>query len=159
MIKYNNKSQEIWYNVFVVHTFLALLVCLERHERVIAWFVHLHETRQVIAPVTVVRSRPHRHQILLRKPLIVSFLCELMGPCYQLQSVMVVKLGDDFVAEKPSSPSVSLGPGLDFFRVRPHEVGEGSFGGYFHNSVDFPDLIESVDVWGEASVHTEDLIW
>jgi hypothetical protein len=53
--------------------------------------LYLHYYSQVSAAVTVVGSRPDRHQVLLLEPLLIALLHQLMGTHYQLQPVMLVK--------------------------------------------------------------------
>lgn len=70
----------------------------------------------------------------------------------------MIKLVDHFWPEKPAHSSAVLSPTWDIFWIRPHEITEGSFSGYFLLPIEFSNLIESVDLRWESSMYTEDLI-
>jgi hypothetical protein len=81
-----------------------------------------------------------------------------MCPSDQTQPVVVVELVHDLGAEEPAHSTMVLRPSFDFLGVRPHEIAEGSLGGYFLEPIDFSDLIEGVDIGGESSMNAEDVI-
>jgi hypothetical protein len=59
---------------------------------------------------------------------------------------VVVELVDYLGAKEPTDAPVILRPPLDILRVRPHEIPKGPFCGDFLKPVDFPDLVDSVDL-------------
>lgn len=46
---------------------------------------------------------------------------------------------------------------LNTFRIRPQEVTHGPVVRYFLFSVDGPNLVQGLDGWRQATMHTEDL--
>lgn len=64
----------------------------------------------------------------------------------------------DLGPEEPACPTGADGPRVHVLRVRPHQVAEGAFVRDFLVTFNGPDLVEGLDVWGEASVHTQNLL-
>lgn len=60
--------------------------------------------------------------------------------------------------EEPACSSWADGPCVDVLRVRPDQVTEGAFVRNFLITFNGSNLIERLDVWREAAVHTEDLL-
>lgn len=85
----------------------------------------------------------------------VTFFHQLVGSINALKVVELEKLLDDKPSKEPtSSPGVLL-PGFDFLWVRPHEIAEWSTRGNFHISLDRPHQVDSADLRGKTSMHTE----
>lgn len=95
----------------------ASVVLLESGKSIVHVFIDLHKAGEVIASVAIVGRRPNGYQVFVCKPFLVSFLDELMGPCYEFNIIEATKVVDDFFSEKPSSAPLVLGPGVDLFRV------------------------------------------
>ena len=51
-----------------------------------------HDTRDIAAPVAVVRRGPHSHDVLRGEVVFVAFVDELMGASDELEVVYVVEL-------------------------------------------------------------------
>jgi len=79
-----------------------------------------------------------------------------MSPGHKFEFVDVVEFGSNLRAEEPPSTTWGDSPCVDVLGVGPHQVGEGTLVGNFHSTVNEADLVESLDLWGEATVDTED---
>lgn len=64
----------------------------------------------------------------------------------------------DLGPEEPARPAGADGPRVHVLRVRPHQVAEGAFVRDLLVPLNGPDLVQGLDVWGEASVHTQNLL-
>ena len=67
-------SEEVWEHVLKVHALHRLRHRLENFELLLSILLDIHYGREVIAPVAVVGSRPHSHQVLILEPMNVAFL-------------------------------------------------------------------------------------
>ena len=151
-------SQEVGYKGLVRNSFRCLVPqSVEDVERFLQLVAHVQDRCHVTASVAIVRSRPHRDQVLVSEPVLESVHHELVSSCDERNVVDVVELRRDLGAEEPSSSSWGHCPGVNVFRIRPHEVAERSFVGDLHSSVDESDLVDGLDFGGEASVDAEDL--
>ena len=103
-----------------MHASPTFLILIKDNRLIVTILIHFQKTGHVRAPVAVVGRRPDGDQILLFEPLDVAFLSELVGSGDQLEAVVVVELGDDFVSEEPAGASVARGPVFDFLGVGPH---------------------------------------
>ena len=102
-----------------------------------------HQARYVSAAVTIVWRRPHRHQILVWKHVLVAFLHQLMCSADQNEIVRMVELATrfvrrcsatvfknaklfyfcrDFAAEEPAGTAWTDCPCFDIVWVAPHQV-------------------------------------
>ncbi len=73
-----------------------------------------------------------------------------------LQAVDVVEFSRNLVSEQPSSTTWTHCPRVDFFRITPYKVTEGTLVRNFLSTSDHPDLVDGSDLRAEATVHTED---
>lgn len=129
-----------------------------KHQEVeVHLFVHLHYACFVSASVAVVRRREYCHDLLLVTP-VVPVHHQLVRPRDQFQTVGVVEVLRNVLAESKASASWRDAPAVTVVRVRPQQVAHGSLVGHFHLSVDLLDLFQGVQVWRESSVQTEDLV-
>lgn len=86
---------------------------------------------------------------------LVTFVDQLMSTSDQLQAVDLVKLGRNLVSEQPSCTTWRHCPGVDLFRIGPHEITEGSLMRNFLCTSDDTNLIQSADLWRQTTVNTE----
>lgn len=79
--------------------------------------------------------------------------------CSSLQSHQqgVIYLICDFCSKQPASSSRADGPRVHIFRIRPHQVAKRSFVRDFLVPLNGSNLVQGLNVWGEASVDTQDL--
>jgi len=119
-------------------------------------FVELEDGGDVPASVAVVGCRPHGDQGLFLEHVLESFLHELMGAADEFQSVDLVELGGDLGSEQPTCTPWRCRPGVDLFRIRPHEVAEGPFVGDLAQPFDGAHLVQGAQVRREATMHTQD---
>lgn len=115
-----------------------------------------HDGGDVAAAVAVVGRRPHGDQLLVKHEL-VALVDELVRPADQLQVVDVDKLICDLCTKEPAGSSRADGPRVHVFGIRPHQITKCSFVRDFLVPLDGSNLVQSLDVWGETSVDTQDL--
>lgn len=60
--------------------------------------------------------------------------------------------------KQPTRSSRADGPRIHIFWIRPNQVTEGAFMRNFLITFNGSNLIECLDVWRQASVHTENLL-
>ena len=113
----------------------------------------------VATSIGVVYGRPNWQQVLLRKPVPVSFHYKLMCSHNQSQVIQMVELRSVTSTEQPACSSWGNLPSFDIVRVRPHQVTESTLAIDLLSPLDQVDWVESFDVWREASVKTENLVW
>jgi len=80
-----------------------------------------------------------------------------MGACHKLEVVDVIKLMRNPGAEEPAGAAGRQRPRLNVLGVGPHQIREGAFVRQLHPALEQANLVESLDVWRQAGVHTEDL--
>lgn len=80
-----------------------------------------------------------------------------MGPCNQVQAIDMAEITGHFGAEYPSCSSGVDCPVLDVFGVGPHEITERTLVRDLNSPVDGSDLVDGLDLWGEAAVDAQDL--
>lgn len=83
---------------------------------------------------------------------------QLVSSADEFQVVDVNKLVRHLGAEEPACSTRADGPGVNIFWIRPNEVTEGTFVGDLLITFNGSNLIERLDVRGEATVHTENLL-
>ena len=116
-------------------------------------FVDVQNGGNITAAVAVVWSRPDCNQVWILEPVLEAVHDELMRTGNKLKIVDVVELGCDLRAEEPASASGPNNPSLEYvFRVRPHQVAEGSVMRNFHTAIDQIDLVQSLDLGWETAV-------
>ena len=82
----------------------------------------------------------------------------LVGPADEVEVVFVEEVGDPVWSEGVGDAAVIVGPTSDVsIRVGPQEIAQEALIGDVDGPLDGPDLIERVEVRGEAAVHAEDL--
>jgi hypothetical protein len=119
--------------------------------------VDVENRRDVSASVAVVGCGPDGDEVLVLEPVSEAVHHELMGAGDQLKVVDVVEFGSDTGSEEPASASWGESPSLNLFWIGPHEVAEGALVRDLHTAFEQADLVEGLDVWGEATVDAEDL--
>ena len=77
-----------------------------------------------------------------------------MGSCDEFETVDMVELRSNFVAEQPASTTGADSPRLDFFGVAPDKVAKGTLVGDLLSSRDDPNLVDGPDLRAQAAVHT-----
>ena len=93
----------VWWRI-LGRFFSFVMWCRVIHlQRCLQILVHFHDRRQVSTPVTIVRRRPHIHQLVVEHPL-VSLHHHLMRPTHQTQIVLAVELSHILSSLLPSSP-------------------------------------------------------
>mmetsp|Transcript_2693 Transcript_2693/g.4548 ORF Transcript_2693/g.4548 Transcript_2693/m.4548 type:complete len:300 (-) Transcript_2693:74-973(-) len=128
---------------------------VEDVERLVQLLVHVEDGGDVSASVAVVGRGPDGNQVLVSEPVLETVHDQLMGSGDQVDVVDVVEFLSDLRAKEPACASGGHGPGLDVLRVGPHEVAEGTFVGDLHSAVDESDLVDGLDLGGEATVDAE----
>lgn len=109
-------------------------------------FVECEDRSQITATIAVIGSTPHGNEILGRIVELVAFLNELMCSADEFELVDVVKLGCDARSKKPTSASRTNSPGLNIFRITPHEITENAFMWNFLSAIDGTNLIDGSDI-------------
>jgi hypothetical protein len=100
--KQHQQLQEIWQDKlrwYALRTLRHFLECLEIPSEV---FIQLQNGGNIAAPIAVIGSRPHSDQDVIREPVLVPFLDQLMGSGDELKSVDVVKFLGDLRSEQPA---------------------------------------------------------
>lgn len=87
----------------------------------------------------------------------IAFLHQLMGTCYQLQSIYMTKIVSDLRTKHPSSSSGVNCPIFNIFRVGPHQITEGTFVRNLNSPVNSSNLVDSFDLRAKSTMHAEDL--
>lgn len=88
----------------------------------------------------------------------ITLLNQLMSTDNELDLVCVLELVYYFVAEEPTSPSWVLFPWLDvLFRVRPHQIANGSRRGNLYIPLECSDGVDSSAFGGKSSMDAKDL--
>lgn len=138
-----------------MNAIFTLFVLTECHILLLSLRLDLQEAPQIVASIAVVRCRPNRHNVLVLEQLLIPFLHQLMSPCDQLQSVVMIEFVHHFRAKQPSHSSVVLGPSVDIFWVRPHKISKRALSWYLLKAVDLSDLVKSVNIGWQSSVDTK----
>lgn len=81
-----------------------------------------------------------------------------MGARDQLCSILLIENLDAVLAKDVASTSRTHTPPFNFFRVGPHQITHGALVRHLLLPINGLDLIQGVDVGGEATVHAEDLL-
>lgn len=113
--------------------------------------VELQNGGDVSAPVAVVRCRPDRDELIIKKRF-VSFHDELVCSGDQGQIVLMVKFFDDVSAEDVAGAPERESPSLDVLGIRPEQVTHGSFVRNFAFPVDGSQLVERGHAGTESAV-------
>jgi len=130
---------------------------VEDFEVALHLFVDVEDGPDVTASVAVVGCGPHGDEVLILEPVSEAVHDELMGAGDHFEVVDVVEFGRDTGSKEPASASWGESPSLDLLRVGPHEVAEGALMWDLHAAFEQADLVEGLDIWGEATVDAEDL--
>ena len=83
-----------------------------------------------------------------------------MGPHDHFEPISVQKLISHLLPKKEPRPSRRDCPSLKLliFRVRPHEIDKSSFRRRFFESIDFSNLVKSLNLRGQSSMDPKNLI-
>ena len=119
--------------------------------------VDVQDGSDVTTAVAVVRRRPYRHKVRVLEPILEAIHDKLMGTSHKLQVVNMVELGGHFGAEKPAGTTRRDCPGVNVFRIRPHQVTERSLVRNFHATVNEANLVKGLNLRRETTMDAEDL--
>ena len=89
---------------------------------------------------------------------VVSIHHQLMGSRNQFETIRVIKVLRYVLAKRKSCTSGGNTPAMSVVGVRPEQVAHGTLVGHFNLSIDLPYLLESIEVWRQSSMQTENLI-
>jgi len=121
--------------------------CLEDLKLPVQILVQLQYTSIIPTPITIIRRAPHRHQILLRERISITFIAQLMGSTNQHQIINMGKFVRNFCTKQPTRSSFTYSLSFDhLIRITPHQITEGAFMRNFYISVNCPNLIHSSDI-------------
>lgn len=98
----------------------------ERHHRdylklTLERFIHLHYGRYISTSITIIRSRPHSHQLFI-KQIFVPLHHQLVRSTYQIETICLIELHSNAI---PSPTSLTLSPPKTYPQPRgfdPHPV-------------------------------------
>lgn len=90
---------------------------------------------------------------------VVAIHHKLVRSCNQLQAVGVVEVLRDVLAKGEASTSRGDAPTVPVVWVRPKQVAHWAFMRHFYLAVNLLYLIEGIQVWREATVKAEDLVF
>lgn len=113
---------------------------LEHPERPIQSLVQQQHRRHVLAAVTVIGSRPHGDQVVLREHVLEALLDHLVASADQLQTVRLRKLVHWSLAEDVPRPARTVAETVRYLGIGPQQVAEGAAGGDLHHAVQCSDL-------------------
>jgi len=122
---------------------------VELHE-----LINLHDGSLVTAAIAVVGSREDSHDVPFVGP-VVPVHHKLVSPGYSDETIGMVELLRDVLAERVTCSSGGDTPAASIVGVRPEKVTDGSFMGHFLDSVQLLDLLEGVNAGGEATMEAE----
>jgi hypothetical protein len=97
------------------------------------------------------------YDISILRP-VVSLHYELMGSCYQGETVVVVERFGDVLPKGVASTTRRDSPSAPVIWVRPEQVAHWSLVGYFLNTVEGADVVQRVNARREPTVQTKDLV-
>lgn len=100
---------------------------------------HQHR-RHILAPIAIIRRRPHRHEVRSREHILEALLHHLMRAADQLQAVRLRELVHRALAEHEPRTAGRLAETVHVVGVRPDQVGEGAGGGDFFGARDGANL-------------------
>lgn len=75
---------------------------------------------------------------------------------YQHDVVIMVKLTCYTGAKQPASTPCIERPRLEISRIAPHEISKRTLMRYLPPAVNLPDLVDSLDIRGEAPMNAKD---
>ena len=81
-----------------------------------------------------------------------------MSTSDKIDIILMIELVNNVTTEKVTGTTRADTPTVDIIRVAPHQIAHGAIVGHFLLAVQTTDLVQSVDGWREASMHTEYLI-
>mmetsp|Transcript_21021 Transcript_21021/g.45841 ORF Transcript_21021/g.45841 Transcript_21021/m.45841 type:complete len:313 (+) Transcript_21021:273-1211(+) len=116
--------------------------------------LHLANAGNVPAAVAVIGCAPDRYQLVVEHGL-VSLHDQLVRPGNEIEAVSVVEFGHNVRAKEVAGPPGGNPPAVDFFRIAPHEIADGSLVGDLLPRIQVAYLIERVDAGGQSGVHRE----
>ena len=100
---------------------------------------HQHR-RHILAPIAIIRRRPHRHEVRSREHILEALLHHLMRAADQLQAVRLRELVHRALPEHEPRTAGRLAETVHVVGVRPDQVGEGAGGGDFFGARDGANL-------------------
>lgn len=110
------------------------------------FFIECEDRSKISAAVAVIGSTPNGNEILGGIVELVAFLNELMCSADEFELVDVVKLSCDSRSKKPSSPSRTDSPGLNIFRITPHEITENALMRNLLSTINGTNLINGSNI-------------
>jgi len=125
---------------------------IELHE-----LVHFHDGSLVTAAVAVVGSREDGDDVPFVGP-VVPVHDKLVSPGYSYETIRMVEILRDVLAERVPCSSGGDTPAAPVVRVRPEKVTDRSFMRHFLDSVQLLDLLEGVNAGGETTMEAENSV-
>jgi hypothetical protein len=119
---------------------------IESLEIMIHLLIYFHYSCLVTTPITVIRCRENCDYCLVVTP-VVSIHNQLMGSCYQLQIIRVIKVLGDILSKCETSTTWRYAPTMSIIRIRPKEITHRSFVGHLNESINLSYLLECIKVW------------
>jgi len=137
---------------------LLLLGGLQDLEGAHEGLVDAHEGARVVELAAVVGGGEERDQLALGEEL-VAVLDDLVRPADEVDVVLLVEALHDLLSEGEGHAPVVLAPALHVLvGVRPEQVAEQARVGHVRGPHDPLDLLQGVQLGGEAAVHAQDLL-
>ena len=109
-------------------------------------FIKMQNRGQITAAIAVIGTRPDCNQVLVQKPVFVTFLNQLVRSADEFQAIDLVEHVDHFSAVNPAGSSGVHLPIGNIPWVRPHEVAKGAVRWDFLHAVNQTNLIQGLDV-------------
>lgn len=111
----------------------------------------------VSAPVAIVWSREHRHDILLVAP-VEAVHDQLVCTADKFQAIRLVKLFANILAERVASASGRNSPAHAIIGVRPEEITYGPLVWNLLDTIQLLYLVEGINTRWQSAVEAEDLV-
>ena len=103
------------------------------------------------------RTREDGHHIAILRP-VVTFHDQLMCPCHQRQTIVVVECLRDILPECIPRSARRDSPAAPVVGIRPQEIAHGSLMGHFLYPIQGSDVVEGVNAGRQAAMKAEDLV-
>jgi len=126
-------------------------------EGVLEVLIDFHNRRLVPTAVTVVGGTENRYHVLLVCP-IVAFHDQLVSPGNESESVVMVELLRNILAEGVARPTGIDTPPAPLIRIRPQKVAHRALVRNLLDTVLVHDVVQSIDGGRQTSMQAEDLL-
>ena len=141
-------SEEVGDNISVGNGLRTLSNCVENIKWSLKLLVNVQNRGNISASVAVVRGRPYCHQCLILEPVLETVHDKLVSTSNELQIIDMIEFWCYSLAKNPACSSRRHSPGINFLRIRPHEIAERALMRNLHASINKSDLIKGLDFWG-----------